>query len=521
MPKPAKAGSARKPRIMPTSRRRLALLIAVICGASLLAGVLGFDRLPSTLGDNAEFAILGISLANGRGFRYVNHPEERPATKYPPGFPLMVAGWISIFGNTILSMKTLVLVCYLAAMAVTYLVARKLLDGTLSLLAVFLAVSSYTVLSYSHQILSDIPYTMFSLLALVLLLGEGRTRSAVVAAMSISIWAYFVRTVGISLVFAVFVFLFRRRRRREAIALAASFVVVSVLWAVRNYALTGEGSRYLGVLLSADPYAPDKGSISLGGLFARGWTNLSSYVGSLLPADLFPSLVFSGGTRGTSLGGLISVMITAVACLGGYVLRKRALVVNVYVLGYFAIYLVWPEVWKSERFMVPIAPIVGIYFFAGVKRILAYFDVKRAVTVVVCTVLVLSNLISLGHFVRRERSYPPGWNNYFETAMWVRDNTPEDALVLSRKPFLFYVFSRRKTIAYPFTLDQQMMREYLLEAKPDYIVLEDFGGGVSTTEVYLVPVLQEMLPYLEHAYMTGEPVNTVLRFLWEEAASRQ
>jgi hypothetical protein len=105
--------------------------------------------------------------------------------------------------------------------------------------------------------------------------------------------------------------------------------------------------------------------------------------------------------------------------------------------------------------------------------------------------------------------------------MWVRDNTPEDALVLSRKPFLFYVFSRRKTIAYPFTLDQQMMREYLLEAKPDYIVLEDFGGGVSTTEVYLVPVLQEMLPYLEHAYMTGEPVNTVLRFLWEEAASRQ
>jgi 4-amino-4-deoxy-L-arabinose transferase-like glycosyltransferase len=520
MPKPAKAGSGRKPRRLSPSRRKLALIIALICGASLLAGVLGFDRWPSTLGDNAEFAILGISLASGRGFRYVNHPEERPATKYPPGFPLMVAGWISIFGNTILSMKTLVLVCYLAAMAVTYLVARKLLDGTLSLLAVFLAVSSYTVLSYSHQILSDIPYTLFSLLALLLLLGEGRTRTSMLVAISISLWAYLVRTVGVSLVFAVFVLLLHRHRRREAIALAASFVAVSVLWAVRNYTMTGEGNRYLGVLLSADPYAPDKGSISLGGLLGRGWTNLSSYVGSLLPADLFPSLVFGSGTRGTALGGLISVMITAVACFGGYVLRKRALVVNVYVLGYFAVYLAWPEIWKSERFMVPIAPIVGIYFFAGINRLLAYFDVKRAVTLVVCTILVLSNLISLQEFVRRDRGYPPGWNNYFDTAMWVRDNTPEDTLVLCRKPFLFYVFSRRRTIAYPFTSDRQVMRDYLLEAKPDYIILEDFGG-VSTTEVYVVPVLQGMLPYLEQLYMTGEPSNTVLRFFWEEAASRQ
>ena len=521
MAKPAKAGPAGKPERPRTARGTLVLILAAVCGASLLAALLAFDNLPSTLGDNAEFAILGISLATGKGLRYVNHPEERPATKYPPGFPLMLAGWIKIFGSSVVDMKALVLACYVAAMGLAYLVARKLLDSSLSLLAAFLAISAYTVLSFSHQILSDIPYTLFSLIALLLILGDGRSRSRILAAMLIAVWAYFVRTVGISLVFAFAVFLFRRRMRREAIALIGLFAVVSVLWAIRNYTMTGEGSRYLDVLLSADPYAPDKGRVTLAGLATRGWTNLTTYVGHMLPLDLFPSLItYAGGAGSTVLRTLISVLITGVACFGGYALRKKAFVVNVYLLAYFAIYLGWPEVWKSERFMVPIAPIVGMYFLAGIHRILAYFEVKRVVIIVVCVVLVLSNIFSLGRFVRRERGDPPGWSKYLETAMWTRDNTPEDALVLCRKPFLFYVFSRRRTIAYPFTRDQEVMLQHLSESRPDYIILEDFGAGVSTTEVYLVPVLREMVAYLERVYFTGDPVNTVLRMNWEKALGK-
>ena len=56
------------------------------------------------------------------------------------------------------------------------------------------------------------------------------------------------------------------------------------------------------------------------------------------------------------------------------------------------------------------------------------------------------------------------------------------------------------------------MREYLLEARPNYIVLDDFGGGTSATEVYVVPVLQDMLEYVGVAYETEEPVNKLLVF---------
>jgi hypothetical protein len=85
-------------------------------------------------------------------------------------------------------------------------------------------------------------------------------------------------------------------------------------------------------------------------------------------------------------------------------------------------------------------------------------------------------------------------------------------VVMCRKPFLYYLFSERRTIGYPFTRDRGAMRDYLLEARPDYIVLDDFGGGGSSTDVFVVPVLQEMTGYLSLAYETPEPVNKLLRF---------
>jgi hypothetical protein len=57
------------------------------------------------------------------------------------------------------------------------------------------------------------------------------------------------------------------------------------------------------------------------------------------------------------------------------------------------------------------------------------------------------------------------------------------------------------------------MREYLLEARPNFIVLDNFGGGgTSATDVYVVPVLQDMLEYIGLAHETEEPVNKLLVF---------
>jgi hypothetical protein len=496
----------------PRPRRKRVLLLVLVVGAATLLGILAFDRLPSTLGDNAEFAILGRSLAAGEGFRSINRPDARPSTKYPPGFPLMLAGWMKLFGTTVYALKVEVLVCYIAAMGMTLLLARRFLDDAFALIATGLVVLSWTVLNYSHQMLSDVPFLLSSLAALYLLdRGETR-RTSLYAGMALCVWAYFVRTAGISLVIAAFVYLLYRARRKQAFILIGGFAVAAALWGIRNYLAAGEGSRYLGVMLAADPYEPELGMIGFSGLLVRMWINFSSYVAYLLPANLLPTIItLAGGAGGGAPRALISVVIMGVGFFGAYVLRKRALLVNLYLVLYFAIYLIWPDIWRSDRFMMPIAPLVAICFFAGFKRLLEYFELRRSLIAAVAVVLMLTNIFSLVTYLRRERGYVPGWFEYLQTALWVRENTPEDSIIICRKPFLYYLFSDRRSVSYPFTSDAAAMRKYLMEISPNYIVIDDFGG-FTTTHQYLLPVLTQMASSLEVVYSTGEPVNTVLKF---------
>jgi len=507
-PRPGQTRSEQK-----ISRRKLAVILIVICAIALLAGILSFDSLPSGIGDNAEFVILARALAQGQGFRYINHPELKPATKYPPGFPAFLAGWSLIFGDSVKSMKINVLLCFIVAAGFTFLLGRRLIGDQLAALAAFTIAISSSVIEYSHQVLSDVPYMLFSLLALYLVMTGARGSRMAVAGLVLCIWAYFARTAGASLVLASAIFLLLKSRRREAVILIGGFVVVSGLWAIRNYTVGGESSRYLNVLLSANPYDPDQGMITFPGLITRAWVNGTSYLGSLLSTIVLPTLVRPTRDFGEiAMTSLISVLIIVIAVFGAIALRKKALLISLYIVLYIMIYLGWPEVWRSERFMIPMAPLLAVYLFAGIRWLLGFFGVKGIVVTAICALLALTNVVSLHRFANRTRGYPAGWTRYFDAAQWIGRNSDEDAIVLCRKPFLFYLFSNRRTIAYPFTRDQAAMREYLLEASPDYIVLEKLAPGQSATDVYLIPVLHGMTSYLEEAHFTEDPVTAVYRF---------
>ena len=497
----------------PLVRKWTGLILLAVCGLSLLVSVLSFDSLPSIIGDNAEFMILARSLAAGNGFRYINHPANRPGTKYPLGFPALLAGWILIFGQSIVSMKVCVLACCVAGAGFTFILGSRLVGWSYALLASLLVSLSAIVANYSCQVLSDVPYMLFSLIGIYLLVSGYRQRWHLLAGLAVCIWAYVVRSAGMSLVLAAAIFLFIKGRKREALATIGVAALISILWSVRNYSMTGEGSRYMQVLLAADPYDPDKGALTFSGIITRVFTNAGGYLGGLLPVTVLPSFIDATAGHGAGpVGLLVSVLAMIMVVLGGWSLRKKGLLTNIYLLIYFAVYLVWPQVWKSERFMVPVAPLVAIYFVWGLRTVFSYFGVRKGVILGICAALVLSNLFSLPDFISRARGYPPGWAKYLETAQWARSNTDPQAVVMCRKPFLYNLFSERMTVGYPFTRDHTKMRGYLLETRPDYIVLDDFGGGVSSTDVYVVPVLQDMIQYVGLAYETGEPVNKLLKF---------
>ena len=507
MPQPPK--DVERPK---TTRTRIVLILVLLCVVSGAFAYLGFDKYPSTIGDNAEFVVIARSLAAGKGFSYANHPEERPATKYPPAFPLMLAAWGRIFGQSFVSLKIGVALLYVLAVALTYLLARRLIGDNMAVVAALMLASSTSFIRYSHLVLSEMPYAMVSLVLIYVVLYRPETKRNFILVLALCVWAFYVRTVGGTLVLAVAAYYFITSRKKQALIVLAVLIAASLAWSLRNYAATGEGSRYLSVLLKVDPYDPQKGDIGVIGLFARMGQNLLGYSGELIAYTVLPSYHVHVASEEVSLArNIISVAVVAFAALGGYTLRRRALLINIYLLLYLLAYLVWPDIWMSDRFMVPIAPIVAVYAVYGIYRLCGLLGLPRKAGLIIPVLVVLTNAYALTLYTQRERGYTPLWANYIQCAIWSARNTHPDDLFICRKPFFFSLFSERKTISYPFTRDHRVMMDYFDEWEADYIVIDYFGGPTGTTELYVLPVLLDMIGSVKTVYATGEPLNMVVK----------
>lgn len=518
MAKVRKAEASREPRKVGAEwgkGRGVPVILLCLAAIATLVVIVSFDPLPSPIGDNAEFAILARAVASGHGLRYLNHPNLIPATKYPPGFPLMLAMWIPFFGGSVLTLKVVVAVCFVLLVPLTFLLSRKFLGTSESVIAALLVATSagvattlVGVVNYSNEILSDVPYALFSV-AGILLLTDSRRAGSRWAGLALIMWAYVVRTAGISLVAAAVVYLFLKSHRREALVLASSCVAFSALWALRNFMVAGEGGRYFQVLLAKNPYDPGLGTVGALDVLRRVGINLYGYATGMLQENILPGLV---GLLGRSVAAKLGCLVLlGPVVLGAYDLRGRALLPNLYVVLYVATYLLWPQVWLSGRFMVPIAPIAAFYFVAGVLGLFDRLKVEKLAALVVCAVIAAPNIYSTSAYATRERGYSAGWNHYLSGAVWARDNTPAESVFLCRSAFMFYIFSERKAIQYPFTRDESEMRSYLFKWHPDYIVV-DKALGFPQTDYYLLPVLVNMEDMLQAVYSTSDPQNVIFRF---------
>ena len=119
--------------------------------------------------------------------------------------------------------------------------------------------------------------------------------------------------------------------------------------------------------------------------------------------------------------------------------RKEA-PIGVYLALYTVVVMLWPQIWADPRFIVPIIPLAIYAFYWSVRDLLGKIPVPRQITywapfAVVATVLCANAARSAATQIDH-LPYHAAWRNYFESADWVRYNTPQDALIVCRKPFL-------------------------------------------------------------------------------------
>ncbi|MDP6698421.1 MAG: hypothetical protein QGH25_02145, partial [Candidatus Latescibacteria bacterium] len=374
------------------------------------------------------------------------------------------------------------------------------------------------LLHYSHQVMSEAPYLTFSLLALWLV-ERGIAREGIqgngwlIGGFFCALWAYYIRTAGITLVAAIIVYLLLRRDFRRGLVFAAAAFICWLPWTLRNRAVGG-GGVYIKQLFMVNPYHPERGLLDLGGFVERFFGQLGLYLTRELPNTLVP--YFTGAETLFHPASLLLIGL-AVAATVLCIKRGDHQLLLIYAAFFVGVVLLWP--WPGDRFLAPIVPVL---VFLQVWVVLQLRDALAArgggagdAGKYLVWVLVLMYALPLPGGAKRladysQADYPPQWSRYYQAGQWLKANSPEDAVVLCRKGYWMYIISGRRCVGFPFAASDEVLA-HMEREDVDYVVLESLG--FPQTVQHLVPAVNEYRDRFEALWQDQTVPTYVLRFL--------
>lgn len=441
-------------------------------------------------GDNAVYLSLARSLLDG-GYRDLYDPARPVHTQFPPGWPLMMAVGLKLGLQPWVGPKLIVVAFSAAAVALTYLWIRLRRRPDLALGVAFLTAISPGVVALSHWELSDVPFWAITTAALLAWerLPRGRNGRAGVAAL-LTVCAYLTRSAGLPLMLAAAVWLALRRRWAQLGIYLAVVAPPTAAWLLWTRAQGG----YATLIRAADAYAPDHGAVQgVGGMMGRFGENAVAYAGRFLPtllADASSAPVVA-----------LSVIVFALAIYGWGRRMRRPGVAELWVPLYVAMLLVWNPQWSGERLLLPLYPALLMYAGDGLARIgrMAPSLGRGAGRLVAPALLLAAALPGLVNAARSGMAcsgahaagygtacLSAAWQDFLEMADYAGRELPANAVVLSRKPALFYSQSGLPGRTYPLTREPAALIETARRAGARYVLLDQLDE-VSTS--YLTPIL--------------------------------
>lgn len=491
------------------------LRIFIVLQLTLLA--VEFTPDLSTNGDDAKYYLLGKSIFSGNGYHDIFDPANPVQTQYPPLFPLLL-GMTEIVSHSPLVPKIMVGLFSAGILLLLFYYLRPFAGAVFLPLLLVTALSS-ALASHATLLMSEVPYLFATLAALLLLTLQKKDRT-----LNLFFWMVafaviapaLIRTVGISFAAAWIITAIIDKRFKQAMAGLALFAGIMLLLRF----MTDVHNPYFDQLVRKNQYDPEMGFVTLREMFSRIGQNLNLYVFSIIPQTLLkPDLSKSGS--------FIAALLLLMPALIGWIRNFKAptAIISYYMGFYTVIICMWQTQWSSPRFIVPIVPFLFFFIFSGVEFIaqraaqLFGGTVKpsaphRLTTGFLWTAALIICLFNLGDHLRLITStngMTNDWKNFYSCADWLRLNTPGDAIVVSRKPELFYLRSERKGFVYPFSHDVEKIIDSFKKGNVRYCVLDNFFW-TNTSVRYLFPAIMSHPEMFHAVYSLRNPDTYVLEF---------
>jgi hypothetical protein len=228
-------------------------------------------------------------------------------------------------------------------------------------------------------------------------------------------------------------------------------------------------------------------------------TNLRIYLTEVLPAQWWG---FSGG--GISLvPGLLLGLFLGGAAVWGLFLRLRTRKIGgaeIFLVLYSGVILLWPSVWSGERFLIPLLPLLLLLAGEGVwaagTRLGKARPALLAAGFLLLALPALPGWIAMateGSVCRKLadsgdpfRCHGPGLQEFRDAAIWTGANLPDDAVVLNRKPRIFYLLNGPRGVVFPFTSDPDLLLAEADRAEARFLLFDHLDG---ISPYYLPPLI--------------------------------
>lgn len=462
------------------------VILVTVSLIAFLAAVLAFNPKPDWA-DDGEYIVLARSIANGQWMREINHPESPRSTKFPFGFPLLLAAVETFSQGNLLAMKSLAVVFYVGAAPLIYLLARRYLDPSWALVTTLLSLVNPFLLSFSHQVMTEVPYLFFSILSLLLaedLLERGEKSAGLLAI--VLILATTLRSIGVSLSAGVIAFLFWKKEGRKGIRVTTWYIVGVLLLFLTGTGIFG--SFYTSLIGRVEPSDAASPGVGFLHLVSRLLSNLQQYGLGRVPFLVLP---IPGGfldVLGMEAGRVGNLLLVVVMLVGFGVHLVRRQVTVTYMLCYLGGVFLFPADFGTSRYLVPVIPLLLLFLAVGLLKlseVLArWISNKTLFAVSMGAFALIAGLYLYLDFRFQTTGDTPRVQSYLQVAEWARVNLPPEAVILARKPHFFYLISHRKTVGFipsshadvP-SSDPEALIELIRRYRVNYMVVDNVIRG--------------------------------------------
>lgn len=486
-----------------------------------------FDSKLDLNGDNFNYLNFASSIIDGNGYSSPHTPDYPPTNYFPPGYSTILALTMFITGKKIVLFKIINGLFFLGSILILNNLMRRITNNAvLSFSVSFLLLLNSGLLRYSTILMSEMPYLFFSVLAFYCIskledeikFWNSKYFFGVVLS---AVAAYYLRTIGIALIGAITMHWLFEKKWKMAAGFLAGVSVLYLPWIIRN-SVYGIHNRYLGSIMSVNPWRPEKGQISsLSGLVDKMAGNFYDSVIKGFSEVLFPFIQLNGFSK-LSLFAL-GIFVLATTMFGAWKLKRYRYLFIFYILGNISVFLMWHR-GNGARYVWPLASFIAYCFFYGIYIMISKLLETRkkkppeilAYSILFLSIFFIPNISDLNKTAIRD--YHPAYKNYIKLAESVKKMDNNDLVIACRKMAMFYYYSNAYVTNYKFSLNDKEVLKHLIDKQVDFVVLEQLG--YSSTVRYLYPAIQKNNELFQVKLHLKNPDSYLLSFDAEKAKKK-